>query len=86
MITETEHAIDPAHLASGQWCHRADKTIGEGDIHAAYSADCIGMGQPVRKPFQWKADCGYAWACLGAAGCFAEAYALRIRRCLTANP
>ena len=31
----------------------AGATIGEGDIIASYSADCIGMGKPVRKPFTW---------------------------------
>lgn len=53
--TETGiYAVDPARLASGEWCHRAERTIGEGDIHASYSADRIGMEQPVRKPFTWK--------------------------------
>jgi len=54
--------IDPARLASGQWCHRANKTLGQGDISASYSADRIGMGQPVRKPFEWK---GGLWVCVG---------------------
>ena len=52
MIAEhTPCEIDPARLASGEWCHRAQKTLGQGDIYASYSADRIGMGQPVRKPF-----------------------------------
>jgi hypothetical protein len=54
--------IDPARLASGQWCHRAQKTLGQGDISASYSADRIGMSQPVRKPFEWK---GGLWVCVG---------------------
>lgn len=54
-------AVDPTRLASGQWCHRAQKTIGQGDIYASYSADCIGMGQPVRKPFAWE---GGLWVCV----------------------
>ena len=45
--------VDPDRLAPGRWCHRLQKTIGEGDIAASYSADRIGMGQPVRKPFLW---------------------------------
>jgi hypothetical protein len=55
-------AVDPARLASGEWCHRADKTIGQGDIYASYSADRIGMSQPVRKPFAWN---GGLWVCIG---------------------
>lgn len=45
-------AVDPSRLAYGAWCHRADKQVGEGDIRAAYSADRIGYGQPVRRPFR----------------------------------
>ena len=62
-MTNTDiYAVDPARLASGQWCHRAGKTIGEGDINASYSADRIGMGQPVRKPFSWR---GALWVTVG---------------------
>jgi hypothetical protein len=55
-------AIDPARLAPGAWCHRAEKTIGEGDVAASYSGDRIGMDQPVRKPFEWR---GSLWVCVG---------------------
>ena len=70
--------IDPTRLASGQWCHRAQKTIGEGDISASYSADRIGMGKPVRKPFVWK---GALHVCVGTGhwkngGLSAKAYRL----------
>jgi hypothetical protein len=70
--------IDPARLASGQWCHRAQKTLGQGDISASYSADRIGMSQPVRKPFEWK---GGIWVCVstrhhGGGEVSAEAYRL----------
>jgi len=69
--------VDPARLAPGKWCHRAEKTVGEGDIHASYSADRIGMGQPVRKPFLWK---GSSWVCVSLVTCggalSAEAYRL----------
>ena len=61
-VDEETHAVDPARLESGQWCHRANKTIGQGDISASYSADRIGMGQPVRKPFEWR---GALWLCVG---------------------
>lgn len=54
--------VDPARLESGHWCHRAEKTIGQGDISASYSGDRIGMGQPLRKPFAWQ---GSLWVCVG---------------------
>jgi hypothetical protein len=78
MITETEFAIDPARLASGEWCHRTDRTIGQGDINASYSADRIGMGQPIRRPFAWR---GGLWVYVGGssrgkATISAEAYRL----------
>jgi len=71
-------AIDPSRLASGQWCHRAHRTVGEGDIAASYSAERIGMGEPLRKPFEWK---GALYVCVGVcrrkgAGLSAEAYRL----------
>jgi hypothetical protein len=53
--------IDAARLASGEWRHDLQKTIGRGDISASYSADRIGMGQPIRKPFEWR--CGL-WVCV----------------------
>jgi len=68
--------IDPTRLAWGEWCHRAGKQLGEGDIRASYSADRIGMGQPVRKPFRWQ---GGLWVCTGTRGgepLKAEAYRL----------
>ncbi len=61
MSTEV-YTLDPTRLASGAWCHRSNKTVGEGDISASYSADRIGMGQPVRKPFCWRGD---RWLCVG---------------------
>ena len=60
--TSETYAVDPARLATGRCCHRAERTIGEGDIHASYSADHIGMGKPVRPPFAWK---GALWTCIG---------------------
>ena len=64
IITEAANtqAVVPSRLKSGQWCHRAQKTIGQGDIAASYSADRIGMAQPVRKPFSWQ---GGFWVCVG---------------------
>jgi hypothetical protein len=54
-------SVDPARLASGEWRHDLQKTIGRGDINASYSADRIGMGQPIRKPFEWR---GGLWVCV----------------------
>ena len=55
--------VDSARLAHGNWCHRADKTVGEGDISASYSADRIAMGQSIRKPFRWQ---GADWVCVSS--------------------
>jgi hypothetical protein len=57
-------AVDPARLDAGTWCHRAEKMLGEGDISCSYSADRIGMDQPVRKPFSWQ---GGLWVCVSIA-------------------
>lgn len=56
------YAVDPARLRAGDWCHRSQKTVGQGDIAASYSAERIGMTQPIRKPFDWK---GALWVCVG---------------------
>lgn len=69
--------VDPARLRHGTWCHRTHKEIGKGDIAASYSADRIGMGQPLRNPFSWK---GTLWVCVSIGGrrnqLTAEAYRL----------
>lgn len=61
-ITKEVFRVDPARLASGIWCPTRDKMIGEGDIHASYSADKIGMEGKVRKPFVWR---NTLWVCTG---------------------
>lgn len=67
------HTVEPSRLAFGAWCHASEKQIGEGDIRASYSADRIGMGQPIRKPFRY---CGELWTCVGTSPSGAEAYRL----------
>lgn len=67
----TAHSVDPARLRWGTWCHRVEKILGEGDIAASYSADRIGMGEPLRKPFEWK---GSLWVCVSRSNEKAEAY------------
>ena len=67
------HTVEPSRLAFGAWCHASEKQIGEGDIRASYSADRIGMGQPVRKPFRYG---GGLWVCVGTGPSGAEAYRL----------
>jgi hypothetical protein len=47
--------------------------MGEGDIRASYSADRIGMGHPIRKPFRYG---GELWVCIGTSPSGAEAYRL----------
>jgi hypothetical protein len=67
------HTVEPSRLAFGAWCHASEKQIGEGDIRASYSADRIGMGQPIRKPFRYA---GELWVCVGTSPSGAEAYRL----------
>jgi hypothetical protein len=55
--------VDSARLAHGNWCHQADKTIGQGDISASYSADRIAMTASIRKPFRWQ---GSDWVCVSS--------------------
>jgi hypothetical protein len=73
----TTFTVDPERLAWGQWCHRLNKEVGEGDIAASYSGDRIGMEQPVRRPFSWQ---GKEWVCTSmhhrAGAMIAEAYPL----------
>lgn len=58
------HEVEPAQLKRGQWSHKKNKMIGEGDISASCSADKIAYGQPVRKPFEWQ---GGFWVSVGNA-------------------
>jgi hypothetical protein len=67
------HTVEPSRLAFGAWCHASEKHLGEGDIRASYSADRIGMGQPIRKPFRYA---GALWVCVGTGPAGVEAYRL----------
>jgi hypothetical protein len=77
LTSGSEDPSDPARLAPGTWCHRLQKTIGQGDVSASYSAMQIGMNQPVKKPFQWK---GGLWLCVSmiTKGGFASAEIYRL--------
>lgn len=80
----TVYEVPPSRLAAGAWSHELDRQIGEGDIHAAYSADRIGMGEPVRRPF---AHAGCRWVCVGfGPGSAAWAYRLVHRSAFDGNP
>ncbi|WP_430417833.1 hypothetical protein [Parasphingorhabdus sp.] len=68
-----EIEVSPSRLAHGTWCDRKNKYVGEGDISAAYSADCIGSDQPVRKPFVHE---GQKWISGGCCGNSAYGYRL----------
>lgn len=70
---ETVIEVSPSRLARGSWCHTRNRTIGEGDIAASYSADRIGSQQPVRKPFS---HAGALWVAGGTCGASAQAYRL----------
>jgi hypothetical protein len=64
-------------------CHRTDKQIGQGDIDASYSADRIGMGEPVRRPFEWR---GGLWVCVSKCRDHAEDYRLMHPQAFTGTP
>ena len=72
-MARLSHTVLPSRLAFGVWCHASERLIGEGDIRASYSADRIGMGQPIRKPFRYGGD---LWVCVGTSLSGAEAYRL----------
>jgi hypothetical protein len=72
-MARLSQTVEPSRLAFGAWCHAGEKQIGEGDIQASYSADRIGMGQPIRKPFRYA---GELWVCVGTGPAGAEAYRL----------
>ena len=69
-------AVDPARLSFGRWSEQASKTIGEGDVHAAYSADVIGLKGRVRKPFRLAGARFVATSLHFMRGSGAEAYRL----------
>lgn len=54
-----EERVSPARLAPGHWDHASDTHLGEGDIHAAYSADSIATSGRVRVPFRFR---GSLWS------------------------
>lgn len=72
-MASRSHRVEPSRLAFGVWCHASEKHIGEGDIRASYSADRVGMGQPIRKPYRYA---GELWVCVGTGPAGAEAYRL----------
>ena len=71
------HRVDAARLAFGRWDTEQNVQAGEGDIVGSYSADRIGMGQPLRRPFKFRNG---LWVCTGITGrsgqTIAEAYRL----------
>lgn len=81
--SKNTHSVDPDRLRWGTWCHHTEKQLGEGDIAASYSADCIGMGTSVRKPFAWK---GSLWVCISLGCGSAEAYRLTPPENFTGTP
>jgi hypothetical protein len=54
--------VPPSRLAPREWSHDLNRQIGEGDIHASYSADRIAMSNAVRRPFL---HAGSRWVCIG---------------------
>ncbi len=67
--------VSASRLAWKEQWNGAKHECCEGDIHASYSADLIGMDKPVRKPFKWKAELWLTVSMSGHGGVeHAEAY------------
>ncbi len=49
-----EERVIPARLAAGHWDDASSAQVGEGDIHAAYSADSIATSGRIRTPFRFR--------------------------------
>jgi hypothetical protein len=48
--------VNPGRLAWGKYDHGRNRDVGEGDIHASYSADTIASAGKIRKAFRWQAQ------------------------------
>ena len=69
--------VKPARLAWGTYDHGRNRDIGEGDIHASYSADVIASAGKIRKAFRWQAQLMVTVSLSGLGGIEqAEAYQL----------
>src|SRR5579859_1525959 len=47
--------VNATRLAWGRYDHNRNRDVGEGDIHASYSADTIATSGKIRKAFRWQA-------------------------------
>src|SRR3546814_14912108 len=72
-MAASSHKVEQSRRAYGVWCQASKNQIGEGDIRASYSADRIGIGQPIRNPLRYA---GELWVCVGTSPSGAEAYRL----------
>jgi hypothetical protein len=69
--------VNPARLAWGRYDYGRNRDIGEGDIHASYSADTIASDGKIRKAFRWQAQLMVTVSLSGRGGIEqAEAYQL----------
>jgi hypothetical protein len=69
--------VNPARLASGEYDHGRNRDVGEGDIHASYSADTIAAVGKIRRAFRWQAQLMVTVSLSGRGGIEqAEAYQL----------
>ena len=70
-------SVNPARLAWGKYDHGRNRKVGEGDIHASYSADVIATNGTIRKAFRWQANLMVTVGMAGRGGVEeAEAYRL----------
>jgi hypothetical protein len=73
--------VNPARLAWGRYDHGRNRDVGDGDIHASYSADTIATVGKIRKAFRWQAQLMVTVSLSGRGGIKqAEAYQLIPRK------
>ncbi len=79
--------VNPARLAWGRFDHKRNRDVGEGDIHASYSADTIASAGKIRKSFRWQAQLMVTVSLSGRGGIEqAEAYQLIPLKVFTGTP
>ncbi len=69
--------VNAARLGWGRYDHGRNRDVGEGDIHASYSADTIASAGKIRRSFRWQARLMVTVSLSGRGGIEqAEAYQL----------
>jgi hypothetical protein len=80
-------SVKPSRLAWGRYDHERNRGIGEGDIHASYSADTIATSGKIRKAFRFQGRLMVTVSLSGRGGVEqAEAYNVIPMKAFTGTP